>query len=827
MTAPDRRPSLSVVAAVLLWVTTAAALLATPMHAFTTPTRHGTLASSSSSSTTSWLLMDSQPLLFLLSSSSSSSSSQSMMPLFASSSGFLGMDANEDDDEDDEDDEDEDEDDEDVALSASARYSGAKSPLTGMKLNPWDPNPLIKPRPSRYFRESMTTSPQTDIPDDQLVQTMSENERKENLIIMRRIQKSDLPDLRRRKDHAGWVEANNDLKRRKAKDPWFDINERLQDAIQLGEDESKVQYLQALSAKVGGPPPGLEYDQLRGYAVHTEIYDIGLSPSRASAILEREIRLERAARGRAMMAERQKNLEKERLQYEEDMRNPGVREDREAKERRERTMRRLMAEIEADNQKKRERAKEILGKVPEPPESRTKSMQKALQEAREEVKKIRRQQLGRQNKDGDDEDENDDDDEDGTTSALKASKVRSGADKAREAAAAEASGGRPRLPGDADVTRGELSIPVDSASTTTTGPVTVEVSSVYNKEQSDPPMRKHCFQYTIRITNRGTSTIQLLGRRFEIQTVGSSMKDIVQGEGVTGRTPVLKPGEVFEYTSTAPLSVRPIGTTEIAARMRGEYRYIVLEDGQETATETQLAAAAKGAGGSSVAELGTFHFIFPEEQRVKPFSSADEDDDEDEDDEDDESMASPKSSAAATTSRPSAPSSTTTGTPASTLPGDSDMTSGNIAVALNDSSEAVTEQVRVHVTSTYRPERSDAALDKHCFAYNIRITNESNRAVQLVSRRFEIQTIGSPNKDVVQGPGVTGRQPILKPGESFEYTSTAPLSVKPMLNKTPVVARMQGEYNFVVLADDGTTPMSSTPMKAKLGMFHFILPALV
>jgi hypothetical protein len=48
-----------------------------------------------------------------------------------------------------------------------------------------------------------------------------------------------------------------------------------------------------------------------------------------------------------------------------------------------------------------------------------------------------------------------------------------------------------------------------------------------------------------------------------------------------------------------------------------------------------------------------------------------------------------------------------------------------------------------------------------------------------------------------------------------------------MLNKTPVVARMQGEYNFVVLADDGTTPMSSTPMKAKLGMFHFILPALV
>ena len=50
--------------------------------------------------------------------------------------------------------------------------------------------------------------------------------------------------------------------------------------------------------------------------------------------------------------------------------------------------------------------------------------------------------------------------------------------------------------------------------------------------------------------------------------------------------------------------------------------------------------------------------------------------------------------------------------------------------------------------------------------------------------------MGSSTKDVVQGPGVTGRQPILKPGESFEYTSTgALLSVKPIIDKTAVVAR--------------------------------------
>ncbi|GAX11421.1 hypothetical protein FisN_22Lh106 [Fistulifera solaris] len=718
-----------------------------------------------------------------------------------SSSGFLGMDDDEDEDDEDEDDDEDD----DVRLSS---YTGAKSPFTGLKMDPFDPNPLIKPRPSRLFREEEKT-----IPDDQLVQTMSADERGENVNVMRQIRKNDLPDLRRRKDHAGWVEANNDLKRRLAKDPWFGVNDRLRDAIQLGADQEKIDYLKDLAKKLGGPPPGIDAEAVekRGYAVHTEIYKIGLSPNRSMSLLDRQIREDRVARGRAMMAERRKNLEQQQRQYEEDMRNPGVREDREAKARRERTMRRLMDELEEDNKKKQERAREILGKLPETPESRVKAMEKALQEARDEVKKIRRQQLGKSLSSRSEEDEDDDDDDDEEDK-----RPKTGADRAREVAASEASGGRPRLPGDTDVTRGELTVPVESSSKTTTGPLSVEVTSSYNHEQSDPPMRKHCFQYTIRITNNSpTDTIQLLGRRFEIQTVGSSMKDVVQGEGVTGRTPILAPGEVFEYTSTAPLSVRPLGTTIIAARMRGEYRYVTLAPGQTTASEEQLKSK-----GEATAELGTFHFIFPQDQRVQPFRAEDEEED-DEDDDDDDYSEPPK---AAAKSPPASPS--TAATPSSTLPGDEDMKTGLIKVKLNDSSEEVTDNVRVEVTTSYRPERSDDRQDKHCFAYNIRITNQNSRSIQLVSRRFEIQTVGSPHKDVVQGPGVTGRQPTLKPGESFEYTSTAPLSVKPMLDLTPVVARMQGEYNFVLLSDDGTTPMSSNPLKAKLAMFHFILPAM-
>jgi len=728
--------------------------------------------------------------------------------LNTSTGSYLGMDG-----DDEEEDDDEDDDDDDGYELSGSQYSEVTSPFTGLKLDPDDPSPLIKPRPSRYFRKEDVEA--NRIPDDQLVQSMSSEERKENLTVMRQIRKSDLPDLRMRKDHAGWVEANNDLKRRYSKDPWFGINERLRDAIQLGEPQEKIDNLIALAEKMDGPPPDIEMNS-KQYAVHTEIYDIGISASRASSMVEEEIRIERAARGRAMMAERRKNEEKEKQQYEEDMQNPGLREDREAKERRERTMRRLTAEIEEDQKKQRERAKEILGKYPETPESRYKAMEKALNAARDDVKEIRRKQLGIGSAEGSVSDD--------IAGADLGAKSGGSAARAREAAAAEAAGGRPRLPGDEDVTRGEIDVAVAPSSSTETGPLKVEVSSVYNKEQSDPPMRKHCFQYTIRITNSSpTDTIQLLGRRFEIQTVGSSMKDVVQGEGVTGRTPVLKPGEVFEYTSTAPLSVRPIGTTIVAARMKGEYRYEVLAEGQTTATDAQVES-----GGNETADLGTFHFIFPDAQRVQPYR-AEEGDDEDEDDEEDEDVPDTKAKASTSTSSSESAKKKETSAkspPNSTLPGDDDMKTGEIALPLNDKSEVVTDKVRVSLTSSYRPERSETPLDKYCFAYNIRITNESDNPIQLCSRRFEIQSVGLPHKDVVSGPGVTGRQPILKPGESFEYTSTAPLAVKPMLEKTPVLARMSGEYNFVILGEDGTTPLSSNPLQAKLGLFHFILPAL-
>jgi ApaG protein len=85
-------------------------------------------------------------------------------------------------------------------------------------------------------------------------------------------------------------------------------------------------------------------------------------------------------------------------------------------------------------------------------------------------------------------------------------------------------------------------------------------------------------------------------------------------------------------------------------------------------------------------------------------------------------------------------------------------------------SEAVTEGVRVRVRSQYLPERSSVPNRQYAFAYTIRISNESSRTVQLRARHWII-THGDGHMEEVRGPGVVGEQPLLKTGDSFEYTS--------------------------------------------------------
>ncbi len=90
------------------------------------------------------------------------------------------------------------------------------------------------------------------------------------------------------------------------------------------------------------------------------------------------------------------------------------------------------------------------------------------------------------------------------------------------------------------------------------------------------------------------------------------------------------------------------------------------------------------------------------------------------------------------------------------------------------SSEAVTNNVRVEVESQYAPEHSQPFQNQWFFHYTVRITNEGDETVQLLSRHWTI-TDASGHAEEVKGPGVVGEQPVLAPGESFHYTSGCPL----------------------------------------------------
>lgn len=88
---------------------------------------------------------------------------------------------------------------------------------------------------------------------------------------------------------------------------------------------------------------------------------------------------------------------------------------------------------------------------------------------------------------------------------------------------------------------------------------------------------------------------------------------------------------------------------------------------------------------------------------------------------------------------------------------------------------AITRGIAVSVEPTYLEMRSSPENAQYFWAYRVTIANQGRVTVQLLSRHWRIMNSrGEVNE--VRGAGVVGEQPILKPGESFEYTSGAPLT---------------------------------------------------
>ncbi len=119
-------------------------------------------------------------------------------------------------------------------------------------------------------------------------------------------------------------------------------------------------------------------------------------------------------------------------------------------------------------------------------------------------------------------------------------------------------------------------------------------------------------------------------------------------------------------------------------------------------------------------------------------------------------------------------------------------------------------EIQVTTQVEYIPEQSNEEEDRYVFAYTITITNTGSIAAQLISRHWVI-TDANNSRQEVRGLGVVGEQPLLKPGESFEYTSGSAIA-------TPV-GTMHGTYQMVA-AD-------STKFDATISEFTLSMPRVL
>ena len=113
-------------------------------------------------------------------------------------------------------------------------------------------------------------------------------------------------------------------------------------------------------------------------------------------------------------------------------------------------------------------------------------------------------------------------------------------------------------------------------------------------------------------------------------------------------------------------------------------------------------------------------------------------------------------------------------------------------VCNGDMAESKKYEITVAVATQFLADQSDPAAGRYVFAYTISISNTGTVAAQLISRHWII-TDAEGDVQEVRGLGVVGQQPLLAPGQSFEYTSGCALP-------TPV-GTMKGSYQMV--AEDG------------------------
>jgi ApaG protein len=121
---------------------------------------------------------------------------------------------------------------------------------------------------------------------------------------------------------------------------------------------------------------------------------------------------------------------------------------------------------------------------------------------------------------------------------------------------------------------------------------------------------------------------------------------------------------------------------------------------------------------------------------------------------------------------------------------------------------ATTQGITVRVAPNFLAEQSAVSQGRWFWSYHIRIENNGEEPVQLLTRHWKI-TDGRGQFSHVDGDGVVGEQPVLAPGESHDYVSGCPLP-------TPT-GQMEGQYRFI--REDGGTFLAEIPQ------FKLLAPA--
>jgi len=124
--------------------------------------------------------------------------------------------------------------------------------------------------------------------------------------------------------------------------------------------------------------------------------------------------------------------------------------------------------------------------------------------------------------------------------------------------------------------------------------------------------------------------------------------------------------------------------------------------------------------------------------------------------------------------------------------------------------EADQHGIDVQIQVNYLPEQSDEADNRFVFSYTITINNLGTRPAKLISRHWII-TDANHHVQEVRGQGVVGEQPMINPGQGFEYTSGTVLATQ--------VGTMRGSYQMV--AEDGT------PFDVEIPQFVLSIPRVL